>query len=500
MRAAAATLWVVAFWGCHRAEDEAGHGHAHGPHGEHVEAGEPEPFAVTRWTQTHELFVEFEPPVIGKPVKYHAHVTRLADNHAATEGVFEVDWLQGEDPAASFAALEVARAGIFAFSAAAPETAGTYRLRFTYRNGDEEAVWDGGTHALGAEAPPPPETAEGEISFLKEAQWKIAFAAEPPQPRPLARPLKLSGTVQPAPGRIKAVTAPAAGRLEWVAPVGVGARIQAGAPLGRLIPAAVADHWSTLRLRVRETDVERRRLEVEVARLAALARDGLVPGSQLDQARAELAQVRARLDAARQQQDSVGGEAVALPVVAPVDGVVIEAPLADGTSISAGDILIRLAQDGATQVVAEVLPAEVPDLTAIQGAWVEAAGAPPVAVALRTQGALVVDPRTGLAPIVFEGLPTWPLGAHVPLHLEVGSRAEVLSVPREAVVEINTKPFVFVMLGGESFTRRAVVVGGGNAAYVGIVSGVGPTDRVVTRGAFDVHVASLSGGLESHRH
>lgn len=495
-------LWVLAFWGCHHAEDEAGHGHAHGPQGEHVEEGEPEaePFAVTRWTQTHELFVEFEPPIAGKPVKYHAHVTRLADNHAATEGVFEVDWLQGEEPAASFAALEVVRPGIFAFSANAPEAPGSYGLRFTYRNGDEEAVWDGGTYTLGAEAPKPPETGEGEISFLKEAQWKIAFAAEPPMLRALARPLKLSGTVQPAPGRIKAVTAPAAGRLEWVAPVGVGVRIQAGAPLGRLIPAAVADHWSTLRLRVRESDVERRRLEAEVSRLSALARDGLVPGSQLDQARAELAQVRARLDAARQQQDSVGGEAVALPVLAPVDGVVVEAPLADGTSVAAGDILIRFAQDGPVQVVAEVLPSEVPDLTAVRGAWIEPVGAAPVAVQVLTDGALVVDPRSGLAPLVFGAPGTWPIGAHVSLRLEVGAATEGLSVPREAIVEINTKPFVFVMMGGESFTRRAVVVGGGNASHVGIVSGVGPTDRVVTRGAFDVHVASLSGGLESHRH
>jgi hypothetical protein len=66
---------------CHRDHDHA--------HEQHADDG-PEPVAITVWTDAHELFVEFPPPAPNKPVRYHAHVTRIGDNHAATEGTFAV--------------------------------------------------------------------------------------------------------------------------------------------------------------------------------------------------------------------------------------------------------------------------------------------------------------------------------------------------------------------------------------------------------------------------
>jgi hypothetical protein len=66
-----------------------GHGDGdHGGHGGHGD-GEGESIAVTRWTESHELFVELDAPVAGKPFAYHAHVTRLVDNHAADSGTLQ---------------------------------------------------------------------------------------------------------------------------------------------------------------------------------------------------------------------------------------------------------------------------------------------------------------------------------------------------------------------------------------------------------------------------
>ena len=54
--------------------------------------------------------------------------------------------------------------------------------------------------------------------------------------------------------------------------------------------------------------------------------------------------------------------------------------------------------------------------------------------------------------------------------------------------------------GGESFSRRFVEVGGRDGALVGIRSGIRPGDRVVTRGAYDVQLASAAGGLPAEGH
>ena len=64
------------------------HGHEHGPSGHAPEEAEGPSLAITRWTERYELFVELPAPTSNKPVPYHAHVTRLSDFAAVTEGTF----------------------------------------------------------------------------------------------------------------------------------------------------------------------------------------------------------------------------------------------------------------------------------------------------------------------------------------------------------------------------------------------------------------------------
>jgi cobalt-zinc-cadmium efflux system membrane fusion protein len=115
---------------------------------------------------------------------------------------------------------------------------------------------------------------------------------------------------------------------------------------------------------------------------------------------------------------------------------------------------------------------------------------------------LVVDPDTMASPVtawVAEPMGLRP-GDLVELALGVGTGEPQLTVPRSAIVELNTRPVVFVMRTGESFSRVPVTLGPADAHRVAVLSGLGPDDRVVVVGGFDVHVASLGGALESHRH
>jgi multidrug efflux pump subunit AcrA (membrane-fusion protein) len=68
------------------------------------------------------------------------------------------------------------------------------------------------------------------------------------------------------------------------------------------------------------------------------------------------------------------------------------------------------------------------------------------------------------------------------------------------VVEINTRPFVFVQTGGEEFEKRPVRAGDSDGGFVEILSGVAAGERVVTEGGFDIHLSALMGTVESHRH
>lgn len=137
------TLFAVLL-ACGGASTEQGHAD-HGAADESV--------AVTRWTDSHELFVELDAPVAGHALAYHAHVTRLTDNHAATSGALTFRFEQDGFVVESHTDPAVARPGIFAAEAAAPKEAGTYRLVFSYADGDERATWDAGEVVVGDGAP-----------------------------------------------------------------------------------------------------------------------------------------------------------------------------------------------------------------------------------------------------------------------------------------------------------------------------------------------------------
>ena len=80
------------------------------------------------------------------------------------------------------------------------------------------------------------------------------------------------------------------------------------------------------------------------------------------------------------------------------------------------------------------------------------------------------------------------------------SMKATVAVPRSAVVEVNTRPFVFVQIDGERFEKRLVALGHTDGPFTEIRSGVSKGERIVTKGGFDIHLSSLIGAVESHRH
>jgi membrane fusion protein (multidrug efflux system) len=92
-------------------------------------------------------------------------------------------------------------------------------------------------------------------------------------------------------------------------------------------------------------------------------------------------------------------------------------------------------------------------------------------------------------------------GAFVKGRMVVGSRAGVLQVRKEALLNWNLetgKADVFVV-NGEKAQKRVITTGMGTTAMIEVLSGVQPGDRVVTRGAFalrdgDRIVVSKGGG------
>jgi multidrug efflux pump subunit AcrA (membrane-fusion protein) len=62
------------------------------------------------------------------------------------------------------------------------------------------------------------------------------------------------------------------------------------------------------------------------------------------------------------------------------------------------------------------------------------------------------------------------------------------------------RPYVFVQEGGERFSRRVVEIASREGDVVGIKSGLKPGERVVTRGSYEVQLASAAKALPAEGH
>ena len=507
---------VLCLVACHRHDDGHGHGHDH-PHpegsSEAAEAPEPEPISITKWTDRYELFVEIPPPVSGKPIGYHAHVTRLADFQAVTEGKFVARYLRPDGTVArEHAQVGVKRPGIFVFEGEGLP-AGEYKAEMRYEHDGAVDTWDCGVIPVLEKDPPAAEPgADTSITFLKESQWKIAFGTAWAEEREMRRQLEMSGVVEPAGTDQLTVSAPTGGRFlhDPQRTLAIGTKVEKGDVLGSIVPNVGGDDYNKLVFAAEEAAIAKKQSEVEIARVEPLAKQGVLPEKRLIDLKNEDELLASKLRLAQQRLGTISGTGKkGLEIKAEMTGVISDLLARNGDTVEGGAVLLRLGASKRLWVRArtfargpfdDAVPAslrrdagEPVDLTALGATFLASA---PLVDAETRVGTWVVDlgPKTASLP---DGIRP---GASVVVTARFGASEKAVAVPEGAVVEIDTRPYVFVQIDGEHFEKRAVTVGPRDGGFVTVRRGVERGERVVTTGGFDIHLAAVMGTVESHRH
>jgi RND family efflux transporter MFP subunit len=511
-----ATGMLAAPVACHR--HEPGHGHDHGTGSASAEEEGPS-LSITRWTDRYELFVELPAPRPGKPIAYHAHVTRLSDFGAVTEGTFKVRFKAEANAPSEAVQVGVKRPGIFVFESPAP-AAGNYSLEMVYEHGGQADVFDCGSVTVSEKPTAPEEGPDSSLTFLKESQWKIPFATTWADERPLASEMELAATVEPAASDQLTVGAPTGGRFFHNPKLALaeGLPIKKGDVLGTVAPTVAGDDFSRLQFAVEEARLARDQIQREIARVEPLVGEKLLPERRLVELRNDLETQNARLNSAggRLGRVTASGGQGGLPIKSALEGVVSQVLVPNGEPVEAGAALVRIggtehlwirarfvAKPASLFVEPKPTAARLPSgqriaLDTIDARFLSALPVVDPASRIATWIVDVAPPAAGgVRPGEFSELRP---GGTVVLVVRFGKPESRLAVPREAVVEINTRPYVFVQTDGEHFERRAVTVGREEGPWVEILSGVKKGERVVSKGGYDIHLAALMGTVESHRH
>ena len=92
------------------------------------------------------------------------------------------------------------------------------------------------------------------------------------------------------------------------------------------------------------------------------------------------------------------------------------------------------------------------------------------------------------------------IGSVTEVQIALGSANQSILIPESALLEDYGRFSVVLQLTGESFERRPVNIGKRNGKNVEILKGLEVGDVVVTKGAYQVKMASMSGSTPAHGH
>jgi RND family efflux transporter MFP subunit len=477
---------------------------------------------VTDWTDKTELYMEYPPLVAGQAVKFAVHLTTLADFKALNAGRAAIEFIpEAGGPPTRLEGTGPLRPGAFRVEGT-PPAAGRYAWALIV---DAPGLAD--RHDLGviaifpdeksvqAEAGKPPLADAAAIPYLKEQQWTNEFSTVQVTEAELRSSIRVPAVIDALTGGEAIVSAPVAGRFMADELASIGDTVRAGQPLGRLEPRlASTEDRASLAASVAELQAQLDTARADQVRAESLFAERAVPARRVEEARRATVVAETRLGAAQvrlAQRDetlrtgggSAAGNAFVLP--APISGRIADVKATLGASYDEGVPLFRIVRTDEVELRADVPAPDVPLVRNIRSIAFEIPGRPdPVILAPHhMHDAGVLNPETKALPLQFEVKN--PRGqllvGQAGTALLFGDRTERMPVlPAAAVLMEAGRPYVFVQVGGERFVRRPIEIAVHDSDRVGIRSGIKPGERVVLRGAYDVHLASAAKGLPAEGH
>jgi membrane fusion protein, multidrug efflux system len=313
--------------------------------------------------------------------------------------------------------------------------------------------------------------AEGADAAKPEAEKKSVQATpvevEPVQRRSIAA--SYSGTAAlEAPNEAQVVAKTSGVLLKILAEE--GDRVRAGQVLARIDPERP-------RLEVQRTEAVLRKLESEFKRSEELYARKLVAAEAHERLRFDIENQRAAHAMAKLELSYTS-------VVAPIDGVIARRMVKEGNLIPLNSAMFRIVDTDRLEAVLNVPERELGTMQAGLGVSLLVDALP----GRKIEGTIarvspVVDPGTGTFRVTtaFAGGEQLKPGMFGRIEVVYDRRADVLTVPRSALLEGEGEAAVFAVRDGKA-VRTGIRLGHINGTYAEVTQGIDEGEQVVTVG------------------
>ncbi len=464
-----------------------------------------EALTYTLYTDKTELFVEFNPLVVGTECRFAAHFTALGVNFKAlTEGniTLTVD-VNGKQ--VSVTATEPQVPGIFRLRLT-PIIAGIAKLTFDIKTKsytdqiiiDNVKVYADEKSAL---AEQPEESGGNDITYLKEQAWKVEFANAPVAKTSFSNIIKTNGQILSAPGDEKIVTAKASGIVSFSGnKTIIGSEVNAGTNLFTITGGDLAE--GNIDANFKEAKANYEKAKADYDRTTELVKDKIVSQKDFQQTKLNFENAQTAFNSIAKNY-SANGQAVS----ANMNGFVKSILVTEGQFVAAGTPLATISKNKKLILQANVSQKYFNNLSSITSANFKTTDNENVFGTTQLNGKIISYGKSATAnspfiPVTFEIDNTGNLipGSVVEVYLKSFPIPDALAIPVSSLIEEQGSFFVYVQTKGESFQKREVKLGASDGINIQLLSGVSEGERVVTKGAYQIKLSTAAGTLPAHGH
>ncbi|MEQ9299573.1 MAG: efflux RND transporter periplasmic adaptor subunit [Cyclobacteriaceae bacterium] len=493
-------LFAITLIGCQPPMEED---HAHDADGNHIEEfSGVRGMSETIWTDKTELFVEFPAFVVGQTSRFAAHFTMLDGHKPVTEGTVTVSLVK-ESKGIRHKVEAPNSPGIFT-PALQPKEAGNYQLIFdleTPSYSDRIVINDVTVYGSLAEAASNSTQEEADaISFLKEQAWKIAFQTKPVMEGEVYDVIHTSGIWEEAPNTYKSLVATTSGIAVYTnLNLTEGAEVKKGQLLATISSEGLTAN--NLATEVANAKSIFEQVKSEYDRKLQLYESRIVSKADFEAVEGRYKIAKSNFEALNRGFSQNGKQ-----VFSPYDGFVKSFQTSNGSYVKEGTSLVTVGTHKSKLLIVQVSPSYNHRLESIQNIWYQS-GIDSWSDMISSGSSILsigkeVEDDHPMLPIyvqVNEEVEQ-PDGGYAEVQVGVGGARKGLVVPVDALLEDYGTYSVIVQLEGESFERREVALGRRNGQWIEILDGLTANEWVVTEGAFQVKMTSMSGQTPSHGH
>ncbi len=363
---------------------------------------------------------------------------------------------------------------------------------------DAHAEHEGHIHAEQKKSEGEEHLHAGEVHFTHEQAEAAGLQLETVQPAPFSLVLRASGELQAQQGNEQTIVATTSGVVHYAnASIVEGTAVRQGERLATISANTLQEGDPVQKLKLAYEAAER-----EFRRAERLIADKIISQKEYNQARLQYETAKAAYEG-QAQNHSDRGTAVGIPLAGYIKSLLV----AQGEYVGVGQPIAVVTQSRRLQLRADVSERDYRHLRDIQSANFRTAYDDKVYCLADLNGRLLSYGKTTAAgssyiPVTFEfdNVGDFLPGAFAEVFLLSAPKDSALSIPVSALTEEQGLMFVYLHFTEDIYKKQEVTLGQSDGTRVEVLHGLKAGDRVVTRGAYQVKLASASTAIPAHSH